>query len=132
VRFFFPCGLTFAIFFSLFSNAASSWSASTICVPEATTGAVDLGARRPIAKTVQLLAHRGCSRVRVTNCCARASRLLIKTQQATDQAYLQCHAVIRSELFTEGDHDGAAVWRRILHAVEERQRTKPKANERVN
>jgi hypothetical protein len=23
------------------------------------------------------------------------------------------------ELFTEGDHDGAAVWRRILHAVEE-------------
>ena len=36
------------------------------------------------------------------------------------------------ELFNEGDLDGAAVSRRILQAVEELQRTKPKAGEKVN
>jgi hypothetical protein len=36
------------------------------------------------------------------------------------------------ELFAEGDLDGAAVWRRILHAVEELQQTKPKVGEQVN
>jgi hypothetical protein len=36
------------------------------------------------------------------------------------------------ELFDEGDLDGAAVWKRILHVVEELQRVKPKIGERVN
>ena len=36
------------------------------------------------------------------------------------------------ELFNEGDLDGVAVWKRILHAVEELQRVKPKVGERVN
>jgi hypothetical protein len=36
------------------------------------------------------------------------------------------------ELFDQGDLDGAAVWRRILHAVEELQRTKPRVGELVN
>jgi hypothetical protein len=35
-------------------------------------------------------------------------------------------------LFNEGDFDGVAVWKRILHAVEEFQRVKPKVGERVN
>ena len=35
-------------------------------------------------------------------------------------------------LFNEGDLDGAAVWKRILHAVEELQRVRPKVGERVN
>jgi hypothetical protein len=36
------------------------------------------------------------------------------------------------ELFDERDFDGAAVWRRVLHAVEELQRVTPKVGERVN
>jgi hypothetical protein len=36
------------------------------------------------------------------------------------------------ELFDEGDLDGAAVWKRILHAVEELRRVRPKVGERVN
>jgi hypothetical protein len=36
------------------------------------------------------------------------------------------------ELFNESDFDGAAVWRRILAAVEELQRVTPKVGERVN
>ena len=36
------------------------------------------------------------------------------------------------ELFNENDLDGAAVWRRILHAVEELQRVTPKVGEKVN
>jgi hypothetical protein len=36
------------------------------------------------------------------------------------------------ELLNECDLDGPAVWRRILHAVDELQRVKPKVGERVN
>ena len=36
------------------------------------------------------------------------------------------------ELFNEGDLDGVAVWKRILHAIDELQRTKPRTGERVN
>jgi len=36
------------------------------------------------------------------------------------------------ELLNEGDLDGAAVWKRILHAVEELKRTKPRVGELVN
>jgi hypothetical protein len=36
------------------------------------------------------------------------------------------------ELFEEGDLDGAAVWKRILRAVEELPRVKPKVGERIN
>jgi hypothetical protein len=36
------------------------------------------------------------------------------------------------ELFDQGDLDGAAVWKRILHAAEELQRVTPKVGERVN
>ena len=35
------------------------------------------------------------------------------------------------ELLDEGDLDGVAVWKRILHAVEELQRVKPKVGEKV-
>jgi hypothetical protein len=36
------------------------------------------------------------------------------------------------ELFNENDLDGAAVWRRILHAVEELQRVTPNIGKRIN
>jgi hypothetical protein len=36
------------------------------------------------------------------------------------------------ELLNENDLDGAAAWKRILHAVEELQRVKPKVGEKVN
>jgi hypothetical protein len=59
----------------------------------------------------------------------RAAQLVIKRHDT----YASIAAAQRAdELFTEGDHDGAAVWRRVLHAVEELQRTRPKVGERVN
>jgi len=59
----------------------------------------------------------------------RAAQLVIKRHGADAPAFAAQRA---DELFTEGDYDGAAVWRRILHAVEELQRMKPKVGERVN
>jgi hypothetical protein len=59
----------------------------------------------------------------------RAAQLVIKRHGAEAPAFAAQHA---DELFTEGDHDGAAVWRRIVYAVEELLRMKPKVGERVN
>jgi hypothetical protein len=59
----------------------------------------------------------------------RAAQLMIKRHG--DDASIAA-AQRADELFNEGDLDGAAVWRRILHAVEELQRVKPKVGERVN
>ena len=59
----------------------------------------------------------------------RAAQLIIKRYSA--EAPLAA-AQRADELFNEGNLDGATVWRRILHAIEELQRTKPKVGERVN
>lgn len=59
----------------------------------------------------------------------RATQLVIKLHGAEAPV---AAAQRGDELFTEGDLDGAAVWRRILNAVEELQRTKPKVGARVN
>ncbi len=43
------------------------------------------------------------------------------------------HAAMRAdELLDAGDLDGAAVWRRIIRAIEELQRTDPGEGEAVN
>ena len=59
----------------------------------------------------------------------RGAQLLIERhgEDAAVAAAQRAHA-----LFNEGDLDGAAVWKRILHAVEELQRVRPKVGERVN
>ena len=36
------------------------------------------------------------------------------------------------ELLAAGDHEGCAVWKRIIAAVKELERTKPADDERVN
>ena len=36
------------------------------------------------------------------------------------------------ELLAEGDVDGAAIWRAIIQAIEELQRTEPREDEAVN
>jgi hypothetical protein len=59
----------------------------------------------------------------------RAAQLLIKRHG--EDAPLAA-AQRADELFTESDHDGAAMWRRILHAVEELLWVKPKVGERVS
>ena len=59
----------------------------------------------------------------------RAAQLIVKRHSADA---LIVAAQRADELFNEGDLDGAAVWRRILHAVEELQRVKPNAGEKVN
>lgn len=59
----------------------------------------------------------------------RAAQFLINRHGEDAPAFAAQRA---DELSTEGDHDGAAVWRRILHAVEELQRMTPKVGERVN
>ena len=59
----------------------------------------------------------------------RAARLIVKRHGADAPIVAAQRA---DELFNEGDLDGAVVWRRILHAVEELQRVKPKVGERVN
>jgi hypothetical protein len=53
----------------------------------------------------------------------RAVQLVIKRHG--DDAPLAA-AQRADELFNENDLDGAAVWRRILHAIEELQRVRPK------
>jgi hypothetical protein len=58
-----------------------------------------------------------------------AAQLPIKRRGADASiAAAQC----ADELFNERDLDEAAVWRLILNAVEESQRTKPRPGERVN
>ena len=59
----------------------------------------------------------------------RAAQLMIKRH---GEGAALAAAQRADELFNENDFDGAAVWRRILHAVEELQRVKPKMGERVN
>jgi hypothetical protein len=59
----------------------------------------------------------------------RVAKLLIKTRGANAEA---AAAQRIDELLNEGDLDGAAVWRRILHAVEELQRMKPRVGELVH
>ena len=59
----------------------------------------------------------------------RAARLIVKRHGADAPIVAAQRA---DELFNEGDLDGAAVWKCILHAVEELQRVKPKVGERVN
>jgi hypothetical protein len=59
----------------------------------------------------------------------RAAQLMIK-RHGEDAAIATAQRA--DELFNENDLDGAAVWRRILHAVEELQRVKPKVGEKVN
>ena len=59
----------------------------------------------------------------------RAAQLLVKRHGADAPIVAAQRA---DELFDQGDLDGTAVWKRILHAVEELQRTKPKLGERVN
>jgi hypothetical protein len=59
----------------------------------------------------------------------RAAQLMIK-RHGEDAAIAAAQRA--DELFNENDFDGAAVWRRILHAVEELQRATPRVGERVN
>ena len=59
----------------------------------------------------------------------RAAQLIIK-RHGEDAAIAAAQRA--DELLNEGDHEGAAVWRRILRAVEELQRVKPQVGERVN
>ncbi len=59
----------------------------------------------------------------------RAANLLIK--QHGDEASI--HAAMRAdELLEAGDLDGAAMWRRIIRAIEELQRREPREGEAVN
>jgi hypothetical protein len=58
-----------------------------------------------------------------------AASLLLK--RYGDDAVIQA-AQRLDELFAEGDHDGCAIWKRILEAVSELSRTEPVKGERVN
>ena len=59
----------------------------------------------------------------------RSAKLLI--DQHGDEAAI--HAAMRvDELLDKGDLDGAAVWRRIIRAIEELQRKQPSQDEAVN
>ncbi len=59
----------------------------------------------------------------------RSANLLIK-RHGEDAPI---HAAMRAdELLDKGDLDGAAVWRRVLRAVEELQGTEPKPGEAVH
>jgi hypothetical protein len=60
---------------------------------------------------------------------SRAAQLVVKHHGADAPIVTAQRA---DELFEQGDLDGAAVWKRILQAVEELQRVKPKVGERVN
>ena len=59
----------------------------------------------------------------------RAAQLIVKRHGA-DAAIVAAQRA--NELFEDGDPDGAAIWKRILHAVEELQRVTPKVGEREN
>ena len=59
----------------------------------------------------------------------RAANLLIKRHGA-DAAIEAVRPA--DELLAEGDHDGCAIWKRILAAVAELTRTAPAEGERVN
>ena len=59
----------------------------------------------------------------------RAAQLLIK-RHCEDAPIVAAQRA--DELFSENDFDGAAVSRRILAAVEELRRVKPKVGERGN
>ena len=58
-----------------------------------------------------------------------AANLLIK--QHGDEAAI--HAAMRADkMLDAGDLDGAAMWRRIIRAIEELQRKEPRQDEAVN
>jgi hypothetical protein len=59
----------------------------------------------------------------------RAAQLMVK-RHGVDAPIVAAKRA--DELFEEGDLDGAAVWKRILHAVEELQQVRPRLSERVN
>ena len=59
----------------------------------------------------------------------RAANLLVK-RHAADAAIVAAQRA--DELLAAGDLDGCAVWKRILAAVKELERTKPASGERMN
>ena len=59
----------------------------------------------------------------------RSTQLLVKRHGEDARV----HAAMRADAALEaGDLDGLATWKRILRAVEELQRTKPKSGEAVH
>jgi hypothetical protein len=56
----------------------------------------------------------------------RAAQLIAR-RHGTDARIVAAQRA--DERFNEGDLDGAAVWKRMLHAVEELQRVRPKIGE---
>ena len=58
-----------------------------------------------------------------------AAQLMVKRHGADAPVVAAQRA---DELFQQGDLDGVVVWKRILHAVEELLRVRPKVGERVN
>jgi len=60
---------------------------------------------------------------------SRAAKLLVD-QHGADAPIRAAHRA--DELLAAGDIEGRVVWLRILRAVEELTRTKPKQGERVN
>lgn len=59
----------------------------------------------------------------------RAAHLLVKRHGADAEIVAAQRA---DELLTQGDTDGQRIWKRILAAIGELQRTKPFAGERRN
>jgi len=59
----------------------------------------------------------------------RAANLLVKRHGADAETVTAQRA---DELLAQGDADGHRIWKRILAAVHELQRTKPVAGERRN
>ena len=59
----------------------------------------------------------------------RAAHLLVKRHGADAVAVAAQRA---DELLAQGDVDGQHIWKRIVNAVHELQRTKPAAGERRN
>ena len=65
----------------------------------------------------------------------RAAQLLMKRHGASRASGADAPIVAAQradELFDQGDLDGVAVWKRILHVVEELQRVRRKVGESVN
>lgn len=59
----------------------------------------------------------------------RAAHLLVKRHGADAETTAATRA---DELLAQGDVDGQRIWKRIVAAVRELQRTKPAAGERQN
>jgi hypothetical protein len=59
----------------------------------------------------------------------RVAKLLVKTHGENAEAIAAQHV---DERLAEGDLVGRDIWRQVLAATQEPQRTKPKLGERVN